>query len=591
MGQLDFGLIGNCQVSALIDKQASVVWACLPRFDSPSLFASLIDHDESGTWQIEAVNGKATEQRYSANTNVLETYFENSDGEQFVVFDFCPRFRLGSGKIFHPAEMVRVIRPLSGSPKVRMILNPRFAYGKRVPEVESKEGEIIFQSEEEKVFLGTTASTKAVLESTPFTLSEEHGFILTHGQSLNAPVLDTAHNYLERTTAYWRRWVKHGRIPSHYQSEVIRSALALKLHVYEETGAIIAATTTSLPESPDGGRNWDYRYCWLRDAYFVIHSLNRLGQIEEMESYIHYLARIKPSDASGRLQPVYGIGWESELVEREISRLAGFKGLGPVRVGNQAYTHDQHDVYGEMVLAMAPMFFDARLEGDRRAFYQQVVSLVEKAIEVFEIPDAGIWEMRSEQKHYVFSKVMCWAAVDRGVRIAKKMRDLPRQQKWSSVLGAMREEIETQGWDETEGCYGQYYGTGMPDASNLLMTAVNFHPKGHPRIKQMVESYQKTLLKDGFVFRYLNRDDFGVPRHAFTVCTFWYIDALASIGKVDEARELFENVLSCTNHLGLLSEDINQENKELWGNFPQTYSHVGIINSAFRLSPDWDDTY
>jgi GH15 family glucan-1,4-alpha-glucosidase len=430
------------------------------------------------------------------------------------------------------------------------------------------------------------------MEQRPFELRDTRYLVLTYGQPLARPLRFTCEEFYDRTVNYWRTWVKHCNIPFEYQDEVIRSALALKLHIFEDTGAIIAATTTSIPESPYGNRTWDYRYCWLRDAYFVIHVLNQLGHFDEMEHFIEFLHNIASQNAEFALQPVYGIGGERILTEFELPWLSGFAGVGPVRVGNAAYSHAQYDVYGEMVLAVTPLFFDNRLSRtDLQRAFANVVLLVDKAIAVFGLPDSGIWEFRSERQHYTFSKLLCWVAVDRGIKIARRLDKKDFAERWQAAERPMRHQLEKEAWCEEKGCYAQSFGGDAADASNLLIPVLGFHPAGDERLARMIAHYERALMSDGYVFRYRNADDFGVPCHAFTICTFWMVDALAVTGRQAEARVLFEKVLSRVNHVGLLSEDVDPKTGELWGNFPQTYSHVGIINSAFRLSKSWQEAF
>ncbi|HTL11487.1 MAG TPA: glycoside hydrolase family 15 protein [Bdellovibrionota bacterium] len=592
MGQLDYALIGNCQSSALIDRHGSVVWACLPRFDSEAVFAALLDDEKAGSWSVHPASGDySVQQTYLRNTNVLRTEFRLENGDAFEVLDFMPRFQIPGG--YHRApQIIRILRPIKGNPRIRVRLKPRFNFGRDEPEVGVTDSGLVYSRDRSRLYLSTDVPLTYVLDGTPFEVTGDSYFVLSHGEAFERPLRVSCEDFLRRTVGYWETWVRHARIPFEFQEAVIRSALALKLHIFEDTGAVIAATTTSIPESPDGGRTWDYRYCWLRDAYFVINVLNRLGHFEEMEKFIQFLHNIVSARPGAGLQPVYGIGGETELTERELPWLNGFGGMGPVRVGNAAYAHAQHDVYGEMVLAMAPLFFDSRLHRiDLRRAYAEVRGLVDQAVAAFEKPDSGIWEFRTEQKHYVFSKLMCWAAVDRGVRIGERMGEMADVHRWAQARQGMRSRIESSGWNEKAGYYTQAFADTHPDASNLLMAALNFHPGADEKFTRTVDAYEKVLMKEGFLFRYRNRDDFGVPRHAFTICTFWLIDALASMGRVAEARSVFERVLLRTNHVGLLSEDVDPVSGELWGNFPQAYSHVGVINSAFRLSKSWDEAF
>lgn len=592
MGQLDFALIGNCQSSALLDRNGRIVWTCLPRFDSEAVFASLLGSEDSGHWSIlpDAVDFEAR-QRYVPNTNVVQTEFHLKNGDRFDLIDFMPRFQ-ERDEYYRAPQIIRILRQIKGNPRLRVRFKPRFQYGSVEPEVALTSEGIVYRNNASRLYLKTDVPSTYVTESQSFELSGDRYFVLSHGEPFARPLQFACEEFLERTVSYWRTWVKHCSIPFEYQDAVIRSALALKLHIFEDTGAIIAATTTSLPESPDGGRTWDYRYCWLRDAYFVINVLNRLGHFEEMEKFIQYLHNIAVTEPGAELQPVYGIGGERELHERELPWLKGFKGIGPVRVGNAAYAHAQYDVYGEMVLAVTPLFFDTRLDRiDHHRAFENVRKLVEQAIRVFDKPDSGIWEFRSEQKHYVFSKLMCWAAVDRGIKIASRLGHLGEQARWLEIRDRMRACIESQGWNEELGFYTQALDGVNPDASNLLMSAVNFHSGADQKFRRTVEQYEKLLMNDGYLFRYKNQDDFGLPKHAFTICTFWLIDALAALERTQQARDVFSRVLGRANHVGLLSEDIDPVSGELWGNFPQAYSHVGVINSAFRLSKSWEEAF
>lgn len=454
MSQLDYGLIGNCQISALVSKAGKVVWCCMPRFDSPSVFASMLDTDEAGFWSIEPAGGPdapgwETRQHYMRNTNVLVTVFTSKQGDQFEVIDFMPRYERDYG-YYRPVQIVRIVRPLKGIPRIVVKCRPKLEYGREQPRAMPISSGIHYQGRDTSLYLKSDASISHIIQETPFELKESKHFVLSYGEPFQGSLKFELEEQLDRTISYWRIWAKHCNIPFEFQNEVLRSALALKLHIYEDTGAIIAATTTSVPEGPEPGRTWDYRYCWLRDAYFVVTALNHLGQFEEMEHFIQYLQNICASEPSRVLQPVYGIGGEKELLESELPWLKGFNGLGPVRVGNAAYKMDQHDVYGEMVLAITPTFFDRRLDRtDQNQALKNVQQLVEQAIHCFDQPDAGIWEFRGMRKHSVFSKLMNWAAVDRGVRIAGHIGRHDLVSEWAPLRERMRNDIESKGFNET----------------------------------------------------------------------------------------------------------------------------------------------
>ena len=598
MSQLDYGIIGNCQISALVDKTGKIIWCCMPRFDSASVFASMLDSEKGGFWSIEpACDGNSSHQRwetrqhYMRNTNVLTTTYTSAEGDQFEIVDFIPRFEKND-TTYRPPQIARVVRPLRGMPRIVVRCRPRFDYGHYDPSIVHLSSQIVYECNGEKIHLSTDIPTSYILNETGFELKESKHFVLSYGAQFQGPLKFIVEEQLDRTIAYWRTWAKHCNIPFEFQNEVIRSALALKLHIYEDTGAIIAATTTSLPEGPESGRTWDYRYCWLRDAYFVVTALNKLGQFEEMESFIKYLQNVCASEPSKILQPVYGIGGEKELIERELPWLSGFKGYGPVRVGNAAYKMDQHDVYGEMVLAITPTFFDRRLDRTNQdQALRNVQQLIEQAIHCFDEPDAGIWEFRGEKKHSLFSKLMNWAAVDRGVRIAGHIGRHDLVSEWAPIREKMRESIENNGWNEMVGYYTQNYGGDSPDAANLILPTINFISHRDDRFQKTIDAYERILRVKRGVYRYRTPDDFGVPKTTFTVCSFWLADALWGAGRKAEARELFSSVIHQVNHLGLLSEDMDPESGELWGNFPQTYSHVGLINTAMRISQSWEDAF
>lgn len=591
MKQLDYALIGNCQISALIDRKGRNVWCCMPRFDSPAIFAALLGEDSNGLWSVlPEESDYETTQAYLRNTNILKTEFRLKSGDAYTMIDFAPRFWRGEGS-YRPPELIRILRPMQGTPRIRVFLRPKFDYGRLEPDCSITGGNgLAYRCPEHRLFLETDIPLTYITSQQNFELTTSVYMVLTYGTQFDRPLKFGCEEFLDRTIHYWKGWTKHCNIPFDYQEAVIRSALTLKLHIYEDTGAIVASTTTSIPESGEGMRTWDYRYCWLRDAYFVITALNQLGQFDEMEKFIQYLHNIAASGAE--LQPVYGVGGEPELPERVLPWLKGWKGYGPVRVGNAAYRYPQYDAYGEMVLAVTPLFFDHRLERvDQKKTFENVIQLVGQAISSFDKTDSGLWEFRNRKDHYLFSKLMSWAAVDRGIHIATKLDKAHDFQGWFEIRNKMRQVIETEGWNAEKGFYSQALGGTTPDASNLLMAALKFHDPKDEKFTQTVENYRRLLMDKEYVFRYRSADDFGRPVHAFTVCTFWMADALRLIGRTAEARSIFEKALSAANHLGLLSEDTDPETGEMWGNFPQTYSHVGVINSAFQFSRSWNEAF
>jgi GH15 family glucan-1,4-alpha-glucosidase len=590
---LDLAIIGNCQYSALIDTRGSVTWACFPRFDSPALFDSLLDAEKGGRWTIEGDgDGWHTEAHYLDNSCILSTLWTR-DGESFEVIDFAPRFSLFD-RYYRPPMMVRLVRRVTGRPRIRVECRPRFEYGIRGAKELRGSNHITYldATSLDAVRLTTDASITNVAQGVPFELTKDLHFALAWGE----PFEDSFHvldDFLTRTHDYWSGWCRHTRVPVKYQQAVLRAAMTLKLHQFEDTGAVIAATTTSIPEIPGTERNWDYRYCWLRDAAFVIRALLRLGHSEDASRFCDYLRNlVTPDREAFHLQPVYGIDGVSELTETKLDHLVGYRGNGPVRVGNDAYTHVQNDVYGAVTLALSPLFYDERLLGSElEPVYEAIEALATAAIQTFPTTDAGIWEYRGSSDHHVFSKFMGWVAVDRAAHIAEHLGHTDNYENWRRAADAMKEEILERGYCDKSGSFVGAYGATHLDASLLLMPILRFLPIDDPRMSATIDALLRDLSVNGYMFRYRHEDDFGEQANAFTICSTWMVEALSLAGREEEAVEMFERLLAARNSFGLLSEDIDPETGELWGNFPQTYSMLGIINCALRLSPGWDEIF
>ncbi|RDD61328.1 glycoside hydrolase family 15 protein [Ferruginivarius sediminum] len=594
MSDLDLAVIGNCAFAALLDRSARIVWSCLPRFDGDPVFCALLDNHhgaERGFWDVELQDFSHAEQRYRRNSAVVETVLYDRSGNAVEIIDFAPRFKQFD-RTFRPPVFVRRIRPFAGAPRVRFRLRPACGYGSGTPEVTRGSNHIRFVMPAMTLRLTTDAPPTYILEETAHVLEQPVTMVLGPDESLTEPVAEIGRRFFEKTDAYWREWTRFLALPFEWQDAVIRAAITLKLCSFEETGAVIAALTTSIPEAPHSGRNWDYRFCWLRDSFFVVHALNRLGATRTMESYLSYITNIVVESGGGPLQPVFGIALETRLDEREEPGLAGYRGMGPVRVGNDAYTQVQNDGYGAVVLATAQSFFDRRLSrpGDE-AFFQRLERLGQKAVELWNVPDAGMWELRTRQQVHTFSAVMCWAACDRLARIAERLGLDSRVAYWRHYAGEIREETLRRAWNSEMGSFVACFEGQEIDASLLLLPELGFLPADDPRFLGTLACAERYLRSGDHVFRYAAPDDFGEPETAFNVCTFWYIDALAAVGRTEEARELFERMLAARNHLGLLSEDLDPDSGELWGNFPQTYSMVGLINSALRLSRPWEEAF
>ncbi len=596
-GNLNLGVIGNCSYAALVDAKARVNWACLPRLDGDPAFCSLLsgeDDPKAGFMDVDLAGFARSEQRYIHNTAILVTTLFDWDGGAVEITDFAPRFRR-LDRMFRPIALVRHVRPVSGHPRITVRVRPVHSYNRDAPDRTRGSNHIRYVLPHLTLRLTTDAPVSYVMNETPFILEEPFTLLLGPDESLNTPIHDTARQYFDSTLKYWHEWSRSLAIPFDWQKAVIRAAITLKLCSFEESGAIVAALTTSIPEAAGTERNWDYRFCWLRDAYFVVQALNRLGVTRTMEDHLRYITNIVADISNGvdeHLQPVYGIGLESRLVEKIETALPGYRGMGPVRNGNQAYEHIQNDVYGSVILAAAQSFFDQRLarRGDQ-ALFTRLEAVGKRCLELFDKPDAGLWEFRTIAKVHTHSAVICWAGVDRLARIAERIGLSARAEFWRKSADVMHDKIVDRAYDAERNTFVESFDGDDVDASLLLLLEAGFVKASDPRFVGTVEAVEKRLRRGDFLYRYAAEDDFGTPETAFNICTFWYIDALAAIGRTDEARKLFDNMLKSRNHLGLLSEDIDPETGELWGNFPQTYSMVGLINSAMRLSRKWRDAF
>ena len=595
MSTLDLAVIGNCGFGALVDRRGRVVWSCMPRFDGDPVFCSLLngngDDEKFGFFDIVLEDFERSEQHYLHNTAIVVTTLYDSNGSAVEITDFAPRFKQ-YGRIYRPLQMVRRVRPLSGSPRLTVRLRPVCDYGASRPERTNGSNHIRYITPAVTLRLTTDAPVTYILDEVPFVIEEPFTLILGPDESLTRPIDETAREFFEMTSEYWIEWVRYLSLPFEWQDAVIRAAITLKLCNFEETGALIAAITTSIPEAADSKRNWDYRYCWLRDAYFVVHALNRLGATKTMEDYLRYITNIVAMAEDGHLQPVYGIALEKRLTEKEVASLAGYRAMGPVRVGNQAYEHIQNDVYGSVILASTQFFFDERLvqPGSARLF-ESLEKVGEQAVKLFDRPDAGLWELRTKNKVHTFSAVMCWAGCDRLAKVAARLGNDGRAKTWRQHADHISGVIQKEAWDEKQNSFVESFGGTDIDASLLLLNEIGFLAADDPRFAGTVAAVEKTLRHGDHIFRYATADGFGVPQTSFNICTFWYIDALAALGRAEEARDLFEKMLACRNRLGLLSEDLDPDTGELWGNFPQTYSMVGLINAAMRLSKTWEEAF
>jgi GH15 family glucan-1,4-alpha-glucosidase len=592
---LELAIVGNANVAALIDERAEVVWACLPHMDGDPVACSLLRErqgaDDFGFFAVELADFAHSEQEYLGNTPILVTRLFDRHGNGVEVTDFAPRFRLHA-RLFNPMTLVRQVRPLAGSPRVRILLRPASQYGARRPTLTYGSNHVRYVAENYVMRVTTDCSITALVDELPFVLQRPLAFILGTDETLQGGVAETARRFQEETAYYWRDWVRDLQIPFEWQEEIIRAALTLKLSAVDDTGALVAAVTTSIPEAPASGRNWDYRFCWLRDAYFTINALNRLNATRTMERFLDYIINVAAGAGGGRLQPVYRINGTPLMPERELATLPGYRGMGPVRVGNQAALQVQNDVYGSAVLAATHAFFDRRLmRSGNEALFSRLEALGESAAAAWDQPDAGLWELRGAGAVHTFSSVMCWAACDRLAKIGARLGRVDRARHWRALADRLHRGICERAWSERRRSFvASFDGEGL-DASLLLLAELGFVQAADPRFAATLAAVEKELKKDGFVFRYTEPDDFGAPQHAFLVCSFWFVDALAAVGRREEARAQFQELLACRNRHGLLAEHVDPVTRELWGNFPQTYSMVGLVNSATRLSIGWDQAF
>lgn len=593
---LELWPIGNCQVSGLIDRRGGLVWGCIPRVDGDPVFCALLngDNQDAGVWRFELEGQVSASQEYIRNTPILITRLQAEDGSAVEVLDFCPRFE-GKGRMYRPVAFSRIVRPIAGNPRVKVVLRPMRGWGAQLVETTNGTNHIRYLVGPQALRLSTDAPVGYVLEGRAFRLEEDLHFFLGPDEPFAGNLREEIRRMEQSTRRYWQLWVRGLATPLDWQDEVIRCAITLKLCQHEETGAIVAALTTSIPEAPGSERNWDYRYCWIRDSYYTVQALNRLGALDVLEKYLGYLRNIVDSAKGGQIQPLYSVMGESELNETTASYLPGYRGMGPVRVGNAAYKQVQHDCYGQIVLPTVQGFIDRRLLriADERDF-ESLEHVGEMAWKMHDQPDAGLWEFRTRQEVHTYSAVMSWAACDRLAMTAVHLGKKDRAELWRERADAIRRKIETEAWVESDGNgntghYKATFGTDYLDASLLQMIDLRFLRPDDPRFQSTFAAIEKELRRGEHMLRYATEDDFGAPETAFNVCTFWLIEALHLAGRSEEARGLFETMLAHRTGSGMLSEDLDWETGELWGNFPQTYSLVGIINCAGLLSKPWSE--
>ena len=583
----DLGAVGNCSYLAHVDTGARVVWLCLPRFDSSFVFGHLLDPEKGGEFAIDPVARRISQrQEYVWNTNVLVTTITTSEGA-FRVTDCAPRFR-HNDRLFKPLMLIRKLEPIASTPRVRVLCRPRARYGELVPRPSVHSNHLRYDLGADVARLHTNVPLSYLVAEREFVLSEKKYFVFTWDFPFEASVEDTSEEYIRRTVEYWQKWVRSCAIGRFYQEHVIRSALVLKLHQFEDTGAIIASATTSLPEYPETGRNWDYRYCWLRDAHFTLMAFSRIGQFGEVQRFASFIENIAASVKEPHYPPVVRVDGELMLPESTVP-LSGYDGSGVVRIGNAAYAQVQNDIYGQIIYALLRLYVDERFPREPRATSKHLIGIMLQRIEEsIDEPDASLWEFRELTRHHCYTALCHWVGAKSAMKIARALED-SEMRRAATRLTVRSERIIEACYDERRGAYMQEPGSSNLDASTLhLMTLHYLDPSSERAARHLAALEAQLMTGGGLMHRYVHADDFGTPKSAFLVCAFWYVEALAAMGRIDPALKALETLLGYANHVGLFSEDVDPETGSQWGNFPQTYSHVGLINAVLRITSKID---
>lgn len=579
---LNHAAIGDGRTVALVRPGGMLDWLCMPRFDGPSVFAGLLDTERGGHFNIMPASDRAdVKAEYTRNTNVVRHEIRTAEGV-YELIDFMPRYASGD-ELSMPLEVHRLLVPLSGRPRIRVDFEPRPDYARAHARLLHHDRGVVVEGGPVPFFLTGDVGTDVILQKRDFVLDRPTSMVFSYGR----PAPRGTH-YVQaacaRTERTWRRWVKRCALPGIAAEQVIRSALALRLFVYEGTGAIIAAATTSIPEERGTGRTWDYRFCWMRDAWFVVSALRTLGQLEEAEGFGRFIQDLLGPDRP-ELQPLYGVAGETDLPEEILESLSGFDGVGPVRIGNAAATHLQTDVFGEACASLVDLALDPRVDAiNPEQLRADIPHLVERALAYEGKPDAGIWEFRTFLNVHTFSQAMIWVAINKGAQWAEAVGEHDLATEWSTRATNLRERILEDGYSQSLGMFTQTFNGRFPDATSLLLPSLGVIRGNDPRMESTLVEYEKLLSRGGLMRRYVNQDDFGVSGSAFTICSFWWVQALARAGRVGEARALFERLLCYANDFGLFSEDLDPHSGEPLGNFPQAYTHVGVILAAFDLA-------
>ena len=583
---LNYGIVGNCKSSALIFEDSSINWCCLPQFDSSSVFGKILDNEIGGSFKINCDESFSIKQTYYKNTAILVTNFKNNN-EEFELIDYMPRFKNDNGTFYSSPEIHRILLPIKGNPKIKVNYDPKleYSYGKTKKHIKKNFiVSIVEDKNYETLFLYTNVNKKDILEQNEITLDKKIFFCVSYNEKINIPSFESIYFEFEKTKVYWLNWTNKNPYFKNYGDQINRSAITLKLLTFEKTGAVLAAATTSIPETIGEVRNWDYRFCWIRDASMVIKIITKLGHVNIVNNFIDFIVNLIPNK-NEKLQIMYGINGEKILTERKLDHLSGFMDSKPVRVGNAAYFQKQNDIYG---ILMDAIHFQILKFQDDNYKHEQLWSIVKSIVwsvnKNWKNADKGIWEFRNKDMHFTFSKLLCWVAVDRAIKISELIQRGEKAKKWESLRDEIHDDIIKNAWSENKQAFTQSYGSHDLDSSVLLMESYGFIEASDSKFIKTVKSIEKELMFEGLLFRYKNKDDFGEPKSSFTVCTFWFIDSLYKIGEKKKAKKMFDELLSYSNHLGLFSEDIDFKSKELLGNFPQAYSHLALIETAFNFN-------
>jgi GH15 family glucan-1,4-alpha-glucosidase len=584
-----YGIIGNTRTVALVGYDGSIDWCCMPKFSSPSIFAAILDHKKGGSWAIRPAERASSSQSYLEDTNILRTEFWG-EASRVVVTDFMP-CSVTTGAWSTPPEIHRIVQCLDGKMEMSFIFRPLLNYGLTSPRISQVENGLFIRNRKQEMVLSSPIKLglvdSAVDTNFEIAKGERMTFVLSYGEAAPRRIAEyQSERRRAKTEVFWMDWAAQIRYRGRWRSAVVRSALTLKLLVYAPTGAIVAAPTTSLPESIGGNRNWDYRYSWIRDSASSLWAFHKLGLKSETEAYLHWLIDNNPSlDLDLRL--MYDIDGDPHIKEKILDHLNGYKGSKPVRIGNQASEQVQYDAYGYMLDSIYFSSSHGRAV-DEEMYFRFVKPLANFLVEHWKEPGNGIWEIRDRHEHYVYTKAWCYAGLDRAVKIADKaghQEDMPR---WKATMREIKEEVMTRGWNDKKRSFVIRYGSSDLDAANLMLPLIGFLPVNDPKMKSTLAAITKELSDGALVYRYRTNDGLEGAEGAFLLCGFWLVACLARLGQLEKASENLEELLGHANHLGLFPEEVDPKTGAALGNFPQAFSHMGLILAASELDEALD---